>query len=289
MEPWAKEVAEKTGGKVKPELYYNAALGFKGPEILRAMSEGATECGAVCTGHVVGDWPEIGVMDLPSLFSSPTNMYEKGWLAAQKDLDKAFEEQWGLKILMFISADEQIVLSKKPLTKLEDLKGQKIRSFYPALSDMLQGFGASAVTVAYNEMYSALERGVVDGACTGFMAHVSLHNYEVTKYGLWNIGLGGFSPNFVVVPMKEWNALSADTQKVLMELRDKYSELCCKEIAEKMGTESRKTLEQKGVQMTKASDQEVAKAREFARNDVWKKWQSQVKPLGQQLLDVMLK
>jgi TRAP-type transport system periplasmic protein len=289
MEPWAKEIAERTNGRLKLPLYYSGGLGFKGPELLKALSANATECGVICLGHVEGDWADPSFMDLPGIYSSPTDMYKNGWLLLRKQFDNEFEKRWGIKLVMFISCDEQVVLSKKELRKLSDLKGQKIRSFSPALSSMLTGLGASALSIPFGEMYSAIERGVVDGACTGFMAHVSLHSYDVTKYGLWNVGLGGFASHVVGVPMKVWKALPADIQGILGELTDKYSALSCLQVAENMGGDSMKTLQNKGVTMTKGSSQDVEQARKLALSAVWPEWFKHATPLGKEWVETVQK
>jgi len=289
LDPWAEEVERRTNGRLKIEYYHAGALGFKGADILRALSGDATEAGVVTTGHVAGDWPEPAVLDLPTLFSSPSDLYYNGYDNLKDTWDKEFQEQWGLKVLFFMSADEQMVLSKKPLTKISDFKGQKIRSFYPAMSDMLQALGASAVTVPFMEMYSALEKGTVDGAGTGLMAHNMLKNYEVTEYGFWGIGIGGFAPMFASASPGAWEALPADIQDLLMELRDEYSAKATVITAERMGEEYAKVLVDNGITMTKASAEEVAIAQELATTQVWEKWLAQVGPLGRELLDAILK
>ena len=215
-------------------------------------------------------------------------MYYSGFLALEDIWDREFENQWGVKVLLYMACDEQVAASSKKLTTISDFKGQKIRTFYPQLSDMVRALGASAQLIPYGEMYSALERGVVDGAVTGMGGHYNLANYEVVNYALWGIGLGGYAPNFALMPLEAWNELPSDVQKVLMDLRETASLRNCTEAAEKQGEKAAKQLADEGMTLTKASEEDIARVREIAMGEVWTKWLENVTPLGKELLDSIL-
>ena len=180
-------------------------------------------------------------------------------------------KRFGVYPIMFFMHDEQVVVSKKPLLTTDDLAGQKIRTFYPMLDDILVAHGASAVNIPYTQQYSAMQTGLVDGSTTGTLSHLALSHYEVADYLLYGIGLGGFAPTIVVVSAERWNELPSDIQQILVDTGKKYAALA-PDVVDAALEEAFATLRAEGMTVTKATSADVAKARAIAEQEVWPKW-----------------
>ncbi|GAJ00093.1 unnamed protein product, partial [marine sediment metagenome] len=126
--PWAKEIEEKTGGMVKPTIYPVGALGYGGSQQLVLLQAGIHDVAQVITGWNTGHFPDLAFMDLPALFRSGEEVHD-GWKATQYVWERELFSRFGVHPIMYTSNDEQIPLSSKKLTCLDDLKGQKVRVF----------------------------------------------------------------------------------------------------------------------------------------------------------------
>lgn len=155
------------------------------------------------------------------------------WDAADKHYQKH-----GLKMIAMVPQGRsgyQMIL-KKPITKAGDIKGLKIRgtiTYHP----LIKAFGGSPVVIPGGQVYSALEKGVVDGACWPTVGPLDLKWTEVTKY--YVRPSFGVSTLLVLANMAKFKALTADEQKVLLsagealekEIYSKFDDLAKEEEA----------------------------------------------------------
>ena len=134
------------------------------------------------------------------------------------ELDRLFEENTDGGIVlthMWVSGGDQFFFCKEGITELADFEGRKVRSHGSALSDWINGFGADAQFVAFAEVYTALERGILDcGVTVAFAAHAQRW-YEVTDYMVGP--LSSQLLNTVIVNREVWDGLPSDIQQILLE------------------------------------------------------------------------
>ncbi len=133
-------------------------------------------------------------------------------------VDSLFEENSdGGKVIthMWISGADQFFFCQEPIATLADFEGLKVRSHGSALSDWIEGFGASAQFVAFAEVYTALERGVLDCGVTVASASVAQRWYEVTTYMAGPLATQAV--NTVMISPHVWNKLPSDSQQILIE------------------------------------------------------------------------
>jgi TRAP-type C4-dicarboxylate transport system substrate-binding protein len=156
-------------------------------------------------------------------------------------------------------------MTKKPVYKLEDLKGMKIRSTGLA-SKIVLALGAAPVGTTMPETYDALRTGVAEGAMAPIQALKGFRWGEVISYTVLNYGSSYSTGFFIAMNKGKWNALPADIKKIF----DKVSE----EYAEKTGAlwdstdkDGIKFITDKGVKMISLSKEEDAR------------WAAAVKPL----------
>ena len=115
------------------------------------------------------------------------------------------------------------IFTKAPLNSLADLKGKKIRNFAPAQARYLAAMGAEPISMTTSEVYSALQRGVIDGTITGPDQVKGMSIHEVTKH-VSNINISPLG-SYIVSSRRSWDKLPADLQKVLSDMSPELTDL----------------------------------------------------------------
>jgi tripartite ATP-independent transporter DctP family solute receptor len=160
---------------------------------------------------------KIGVLDLPFLWKGYDHVHRvldgKAGDILAKELDGA-----GLQVLAWMDSwgYRNVVTSKKEVKKPEDLKGLKIRTIQtPIYVAALNAMGANATPMAFGEVYTAMQTGVLDGYEHGAAVTKAQKFYEVAKYTALTRHL--FGPLVFVYSKKEWDKLTDKERGVIME------------------------------------------------------------------------
>lgn len=219
-EKFKEGVEARTNGKIRVELYPGGVLG-RDEEMLEQAVLGAGVCVNTDAGRL-GVWvPEIGILLCPYLVDSVEEMQK----LLKSDLPKAWFEklrrEQGLVVLAFNwYAGARHFVTKKPITKPEDLEGLKIRTpGAPVWQETIRALGATPVALPWTEVYPALQQGVIDGCEAQHPATYGSKLYEIAKYitrtghiQLWN------AP---VVGEKWFSSLPEEYQRILIEEAEK--------------------------------------------------------------------
>ena len=212
-----RQVEARTNGKVLVPITSFPELGIAGPDSLEQVANGTLSWAEITSGYVSGHMPEAELAIMYGVY--PDHEVEfKVTQAIGPELDRLFEENTeGGKVLthMWVSGGDQFFFCKEGISELADFGGRKVRSHGSALSDWINGFGADAQFVAFVEVYTALERGILDcGVTVAFAAHAQRW-FEVTDYMVGP--LSSQLLNTVIVNGDVWNGLPADIQTILEE------------------------------------------------------------------------
>ena len=216
---YAKEVEQLTNGQVKITLYPGGALG--GPLEQWDMAVGGiADISFFMPGYTAGRFPRSTVFDLPLVGGGSCavntaiaqGVYQKYIAPDYKDAKM---------LIYFVSEPFTIHTSKKKVSSMADMKGLKFRSSGAVQSAMVKRLGGSPVTMPITEVYTSLEKGVIDGVVTAFTAMVSFRLYDVSKYSI-QAGLTA-TPMAVAMNQKTWNSLPPDIQKIFDNLSMRYA------------------------------------------------------------------
>jgi tripartite ATP-independent transporter DctP family solute receptor len=208
------EYVNNNSENLEVKIYPSGQLGNERDQ-MEGLQLGTIDCRAGGTAIMGNFVKEFGVLDLPFLWKSYDHFHHVIDGSVGKKL-AAKSEKIGVKVLSwFDSWGYRHVLTGKRITKPADLKGLKIRCIEtPTNIAAIKVMDANATPMAFGEVYTALQTGVIDG-----MEHCSaviLANkfYEVAK----NITLTGhlFGPLCLNMSMKTWNKLSAYNKKIVM-------------------------------------------------------------------------
>jgi len=256
------DLSKRTGGKLRAKGFASASLG-NDTQMQNALIGGAQEMTVVSTATLVGIDDGFGIYDLPFLFRN------------EREADAVLDGNFGKKLAAKLDAKGLVGLvywengfrnltnSKRPITKMEDLQGVKLRVMQnPVYIDMFNGFGANAVPLPFAELFTALESRTVDGQENPVNTIQSSKFYEVQKY--LSITRHVYSPWIVLASKKWWDGLSADEKKAIQEAATASRDF---ERKDSRDAESKALdiLKQKGMQVTTLSSQEQDRLQDAAR------------------------
>lgn len=216
----AEELDKRTKGQVKLDVVSLPELGLTGFELVRVTRAGLVDVSDIILAYVAGDVPVIEGVDLPGLFPDLDTSVKAhvGFMAAVKKN----EDKLGGIVLGGYLWPGQYIFSRKPVRSPADLKGLKVRVYGTAQTEFARALGMEAVSIAFAETYTALERGTVDAAITGTYPGFALKFYEVSKY-LVDVNHGPVSGAFVI-SKRTWDKLSPELRATLAKLGEEFSE-----------------------------------------------------------------
>ena len=217
-----KGVEERTNGQVTVNLSSYPELGISGFDMIRLINDGTVEFGEIYSGFVAGDFPIFNITNIWGLADSP-EQYLDMVEAVKEDLYRIVTRESGGQVVFRNFYPSQYFYSKRPLNTLEDFQGMKTRVHSPVLGDLISALGADDQTMAFAEVYTALERGILDAGVTAASAGYGQRWYEVTDY-LTGPFIGSFAQTFITVNGDSWAEIPEDLQQILLEEGRKHEE-----------------------------------------------------------------
>jgi tripartite ATP-independent transporter DctP family solute receptor len=211
---FGEEVGTLTKGSLKIEVYHNTQLGdaVANVQSIRNGTIGFTTVSASNLNQVV---PAMDMYSLPFLFKNEAHFW---WFLAQPEaaaLAKPLEDK-GIKVLGYLDSGARNFFTQKAIRTPDDLKGQKIRVMAsPVMVNTMKAMGATGVPVAWAELYTALQTGVVDGAENNHPSVVAKKFYEVSKF--YTLDEHMRIPDMLIMSMKLWTSLNDEQKKAVTE------------------------------------------------------------------------
>lgn len=213
---FADKVKEYTNGKLIINVYPNSQLGNE-REYIEQLRTGQIEFGRVATAVLGPSIPQFQAFDLPYLFESKAHMLKAADGQLGQALLKLLEEKLGIKGLGFYDDGTRSVYNRvKPIKTPADMKGMKVRTMENQL--MIKTFnalGAAATPMAYGEVYSALQQGVIDAAEGPLNSFWAVKHFEVAKYFSYTDHF--ISPALPMVQLKWYNAQPKESQEAIVK------------------------------------------------------------------------
>jgi len=212
VELFAELVAEGTEGHLSVQVYPSNQLGNQ-RDVVEGLQMGSVELANIAS--VMASFvPETNLFELPFLFDGPDHFDAVMDSRIGLSLAPAFERR-GLHLLGYFDVGERhIMTTEHPVETLEDLSGLKIRTMENRLHlATFEAFGANPLPMAYGELYTALEQGVIDGAEAADPNYFAKRFYEPAPY--W-VRVGWIRlVEYVVMGQSFYEALSADDRVVI--------------------------------------------------------------------------
>jgi len=209
--PWAKKIEEESGGRLKIEIYPSATLS-KPDATYDAVAKGTVDLGVQVQGYINGRFPLTQIAELPGLSNSASQMscmlqtlYDEGVIT--KEYDDTH--------LLFMIGSEPATLHTidKPIRTPADLKGLRIRRPSAIGGEIIEAAGGAPVGLPATDLYTSLQRGVVDGMAFPWSPTGS---FKLTDIVNTHTNMPFYSSALVVTMNKDkYDKLPADLKKVL--------------------------------------------------------------------------
>jgi TRAP-type C4-dicarboxylate transport system substrate-binding protein len=293
VEPWLKQVEEATGGKVKIQAFHGQTLA-KGKDMWNAVKTGITDIGWCFHGYWPGMTPLTDVISLPAL---PYRSAEAGSAALWQLYEKFPQIQNEFKdvqvLLFYTSEPYSLITRNKPVKKIEDIKGMKIRMTGGPPTDMMKALGGVPMLIPMPDNYISLQKGVIDGMGAPWEAINVWRFYEVVKY----YTEVPFPAVYFSISMNKnkWNKLPTDVQDAIMSVGGlEGSKFWGRSFFDGMKAQTLEKLkaEGQGDNIFKLSPEERERWVAFGVKPVWEMWFKQMNAKGhtdaQAILDAAL-
>ncbi|TIT60114.1 MAG: TRAP transporter substrate-binding protein, partial [Mesorhizobium sp.] len=250
-------VKQRTAGRYSIEVYHSAQLGEE-KDTIEQTQAGVIDLDRVSMGPFNGIVPETAVPSLPYMFRSVEHMRHVMDGPIGDQILKAFEAHDLVGLAFYDSGARSFYNTKKDITSMADMKGMKFRVIQSdVFVDMVNALGANATPMAYGEVYSALQTGVIDGAENNWPSFESAKHYEVAKH--YTMDQHQIVPEVLVMSKASWEKLSPEDQAIVRQAA-KDSVVKMRELWDAQEKKSRDIVEKAGVKVSEIDKQPLIDA-----------------------------
>lgn len=218
-EQWCKEVEKKTNGQVKIYFYPGQTL-TKAAQCYDGVISGISDIGMSCLLYTRGRFPLMDFINLP--FGNPSGVFATAIINEVYEKFKPKELSQVKVLYLHAHGPGFIHLKNKPVYKLEDLKGLKIRC-PGSVADTIRALGATPVSMPMPEVYQALQKGVVEGAVYPMETNKGWKMAEVIDYSIANYNIAYSVGFFVVMNKDKWNMLPDEIKKIIEDINKEWA------------------------------------------------------------------
>jgi tripartite ATP-independent transporter DctP family solute receptor len=269
VENMGKRLSEATNGRLSIQMYASMQLGGE-KEAIEQAQIGALQLARVSVGALGPVVDDLNVFNLPFLFRDTAHM--------QKVIDSAIGQELLDKVsdnpnthligLAWMDAGARSLYdTKRAIKTIDDLKGLKVRVMgNPMFVDMMNALGGNGVSMGYDQVFSALQTGVVDGAENNPPSFVFDNHYQVAKYYTLTEHL--IVPEILVFSRATWDRLSKDDQTLIHTLA-REAQLDERQLWKKVEDEAMAKMKSSGIEVDTIGDKT---AFQNAVKPVWDKY-----------------
>jgi TRAP-type C4-dicarboxylate transport system substrate-binding protein len=214
IKPWAEKVEKESGGRIKVQLFPSMQLGGKPPELYDQVKDGVIDLTWTVLGYTPGRFPKTEAFELPFT----TGLAEPASKAFQEYVQKnAMDEFKDVHLIAVHVHGPGLFHSLTPITKLEDLKGMKVRGGSRVINIMLEQLGATPVGMPVPAVGEALSKGVITATTIPWEVVPALKVQQIAKNSTGFSGTKGLYTQTFAVAMNKaaYDKLPPDLKKVI--------------------------------------------------------------------------
>jgi tripartite ATP-independent transporter DctP family solute receptor len=256
---FAELVAAKSGKKITVRLFPGGTLGGD-LQTVSALQGGTVEMTVLNAGILTAQVKEFAVFDFPFLFNNAQEADAVTDGAFGKNLLGKLTEKNLIGLGYWDLGFRNVTNSKRPITKLEDFAGLKLRVIQsPIYIDLFNTLGANATPMPFPELYPALEQKAVDGQENPVTVIRSSKFDEVQKH----LALTGhiYNPQALLISKKMWDSMSADEKKLITEAADEATRFQ-REVSRSQATAALADVKKAGMQVSEIAPAELQRMRD---------------------------
>lgn len=284
---WTKffinEVNKASNGQMELNIFWMGSL-FKGSAYLRSAKDGLFPIGVLLPNQAAADIPELQLEGLPMLMAKPEDA-GKVLAKTRPIIDKVLLEKWNSVVLAAFPLPPQEGWTKQPIPSLADLQGIKLRAGTAEQGEWIKAIGAVPVPITFPEMFTALERGTIDGMITGSSLMSTMKFYEVVKYRVlpesWTIIM------YITATKNYWDQLHESQQKILLDAGKKtYDNAMDRMRRGYLTSEEMEDILAHGAQWEPMLSEADLKVMQEKAVPIWESWAAKNGPVAQELLKI---
>jgi tripartite ATP-independent transporter DctP family solute receptor len=259
MEKFAEIVQAKSGGKIKVNLFPGGVLGGDAP-VVSALQGGTIEMASMNSGILASQVKDFEVYDFPFMFASSKEADAVVDGPFGKKMHAKLEPKGLVGLTYWELGFRQITNSKRPINKVEDAEGLKLRVIPNAINvDWVKALGANPTPLAFPEVYAALEQKAIDGQENPLTVIAANKFFEVQKYA--TLTNHQYNPQSVLISKKFWDTLSADEKKIISDAAVETTAYQRQQARAQANT-ALEAVKKGGMQVNELAPAELAKFRE---------------------------
>ncbi len=266
-EKWIEMVEKESNGKVKIQPYLGGVL-HSAKDGFKATVNDITDFTPAYTMYQAGSFSLTHVLDLPFAFPNAAVAAKVAEELYPKYFKKEYEAM-GVYLANYNANGTYNLFTKKQISRLEDLKGMKIRAAGGTPSKIVKSLGAVPVAVPVPEAYNAFQRGVVDGVALYDTGAIAYRVHELSSY-LTEVKMNN-PANAWALNRKTWDGLPPEVKRFMYNMQRRLSMMYGIEF-DRQDEVSRKQIVEKGVKVVKLSPEEMAR------------WKAAAEPLWEEFI-----
>ncbi|MCC7121741.1 MAG: TRAP transporter substrate-binding protein, partial [Gammaproteobacteria bacterium] len=271
-----KKLEQQTNGRISIQMFPLMQLGGE-KEMIEQAQVGALQIARISVGAMGPVVDDLNVFNLPFIFRDEAHMRKViDGPIGQELLERVTSSpQSRLVVLGWMDAGTRNVYANKPVTRPEDLKGLKIRMMgNPIFVETMNAMGGNGISMGFNELFSALQTGVVDGAENNPPTLLAQNHYTVRK--VYSLTGHLIIPEIFVFSRRTWDTLSKEDQALLRKL-SREAQLEQRKLWDDYVADAEKKLQAAGVQFVKADKGAFYKATQSVRDKYGSKYAALLK------------
>jgi len=262
MEKFAEIVAAKSGGKIKVNLFPGGTLGSDQANV-SAIQGGTLEMASMNSGIFASQVKEFAAYDFPFMFTNTKEADAVMDGPFGKKLHDKLQDKGLVGLAYYELGFRNITNSKRPITKVEDLEGLKLRVIpNPINVEWVKAVGANPTPLPFPEVYAALEQKAIDGQENPLTVINANKLYEVQKHVV--LSNHQYNPQSVIISKKFWDGLDAGQKKIIADAAVESAKYQ-REQARGQVASALDNMKKNGMQVTELSAAEVGKLRDKMR------------------------
>lgn len=240
-----KLLEERSQGKIKLKVFANGALGNE-RDTVEQLKIGGVDMIRLSLAPLNNMIPESVIPSLPFIFRNEAHMHAVLDGPIGDEILAAMAKH-GMIGLAWYDDGPRSIYSKKPIKKLADMKGMKLRVQQSDMFvSMTEALGASPTPLPYGEVYTALTTGIIDAAENSMLSYQTSRHFETAKY--YNLTEHSLLPSVVVFSKVIWDRLSAADQALIRQAA-KDSVPYVRQLAQEKQEKAKEAVLAKGVQL----------------------------------------
>ena len=211
IRPWADAVQADTGDAVTIVEYWGGSLGKSPAKQFELVKNGLLDIAWILPGYTPGQFPEMGLFELPFLFDTALEAATVGWQLYDAGLLTGFD---GVRLIGFFSTAPNGLFMRRSIDTPLAMDGYKIRAVGAIHSDWLNTLGAAAQTMSAIDMNQALDRDIVDGGIQGWSGMRTFGSFPLVEQA-WDIPVG-MTPFLLLINEESWQRQPASVQRAML-------------------------------------------------------------------------